>query len=64
MSATTARPAAGARRGNPLAVAQWVVVLVVGVLIVTLILAFNLIPRLSAGQKVMNAARPAFAAQR
>jgi hypothetical protein len=42
---------------------QWVVVLGVGVLVVTLILGLNLIPRLNAGQKVLNQARPAFQTQ-
>jgi hypothetical protein len=41
-------------------VLQWVVVLVVGVLVVAVVLGLNLIPRLSDGQKVLNAARPAF----
>jgi hypothetical protein len=40
------------------------VVLVVGVLVVTLVLGLNLISRLDDGQKVLNAAQPAFAAQR
>ena len=41
-------------------VLQWVVVLGVGVLVVTVVLGLNLIPRLNAGQKVLNASRPAF----
>ena len=45
-------------------VLQWVIVLVVGVLVVTVVLGLNLIPRLNDGQKVLNAAKPAFAAQR
>ena len=43
---------------------QWVVVLVVGVLVVTVVLGLNLIPRLNDGQKVLDAARPAFAPER
>jgi hypothetical protein len=43
---------------------QWVVVLVVGVLVVTLVLGLNLISRLDDGQKVLNAAQPAFTAAR
>ena len=42
------------------AILQWVVVLVVGVLVVTLVLGLGLISRLNDGQKVLNAARPAF----
>ncbi|MGA3363329.1 MAG: hypothetical protein ABSD82_15050, partial [Solirubrobacteraceae bacterium] len=42
------------------AVLQWVVVLVVGILVVTLVLGLNLISRLDDGQKVLNAAQPAF----
>ena len=42
------------------AILQWVVVLVVGVLVVTLVLGLGLISRLDDGQKVLNAARPAF----
>jgi hypothetical protein len=42
------------------AVLQWVVVLVVGVLVVTLVLGLGLISRLDDGQKVLNAAAPAF----
>ena len=45
-------------------VLQWIVVLVVGVLVVTVVLGLNLISRLDDGQKVLNAARPAFASQR
>jgi hypothetical protein len=45
-------------------VLQWVVVLVVGVFVVTVVLGLNLIPRLNDGQKVLNAARPAFASNR
>jgi len=47
-------------RGSRSAVLQWVVVLVVGVLVVTIVLGLNLIPRLNAGQKVLDSARPAF----
>jgi hypothetical protein len=43
---------------------QWVVVLVVGVVVVTLVLGLNLIPRLNDGQKVLDSARPAFAPAR
>jgi hypothetical protein len=53
-----------ARNENRSGVLQWVVVLVVGVLVVTLVLALNLISRLSDGQKVLDAARPAFASER
>ncbi len=42
---------------------QWVIVLGVGVLVATLILGLGLIPRLNAGQKVLNGARPAFQSQ-
>ena len=45
-------------------VLQWVVVLVVGVLVVTLVLGLGLVSRLDDGQKVLNAARPAFAPER
>jgi cytochrome bd-type quinol oxidase subunit 1 len=45
-------------------VLQWVIVLVVGVLVVTVVLGLNLIPRLNDGQKVLNAARPAFTPER
>ena len=52
------------KSGSRSGVLQWVVVLVVGVLVVTVVLGLNLIPRLSGGQKVLNAARPAFAPER
>jgi len=52
------------KRGSRSGVLQWVVVLVVGVLVVTVVLGLNLIPRLDAGQKVLNAAKPAFATER
>jgi hypothetical protein len=52
------------RSGSRSGVLQWVVVLVVGVLVVTVVLGLNLIPRLNDGQKVLDAAKPAFAAQR
>ena len=52
------------KSGSRSGVLQWVVVLVVGVLVVTVVLGLNLIPRLSDGQKVLDAARPAFNAQR
>ena len=45
-------------------VLQWVVVLVVGVFVVTVVLGLNLIPRLNDGQKVLDSARPAFASDR
>ncbi len=45
-------------------VLQWVVVMVVGVVVVTLVLGLGLISRLDDGQKVLNAARPAFTSQR
>jgi len=50
--------------GSRSGVRQWVVVLVVGVLVVTVVLGLNLIPRLNDGQKVLDAARPAFAPER
>jgi uncharacterized membrane protein len=52
------------RIGSQIAVLQWVVVLVVGVIVVAIVLGLNLIPRLNDGQKVLNAAKPAFTAQR
>jgi hypothetical protein len=53
-----------ARSGNRVGVLEWVVVLGVGAIVVALVLGLNLIPRLNDGQKVLNAARPAFNAQR
>ena len=53
-----------AKNGSRSGVLQWVVVLVVGVLVVTVVLALNLIPRLNSGQKVLDGARPAFATER
>ncbi|MDQ6777447.1 MAG: hypothetical protein M3071_14805 [Actinomycetota bacterium] len=53
-------PARNTSRGPVL---QWVVVLVVGIVVVTLVLGLNLITRLSAGQDVINAAKPAFTTQ-
>ena len=50
--------------GSRSGVLQWVVVLVVGVLVVTVVVGLNLIPRLNDGQKVLDAARPAFAPER
>jgi hypothetical protein len=47
-------------RENRSGVLQWVIVLGVGALVVTVVLALKLIPRLSDGQKVLNGARPAF----
>ena len=52
------------RSGSRAGVLEWVVVLVVGVLVVTLVLGLGLISRLDDGQKVLNAAQPAFTAQR
>jgi hypothetical protein len=52
------------KSGSRSAVLQWVVVLVVGVFVVAVVLGLNLIPRLNDGQKVLNAARPAFASDR
>src|SRR5450432_4648340 len=46
--------------GSRSGVLQWVVVLVVGILVTAVVLGLNLIPRLSDGQKVLNAAKPAF----
>jgi hypothetical protein len=45
---------------NRSGVLQWVIVLGVGALVVTVVLALKLIPRLSDGQKVLNGAKPAF----
>ena len=53
-----------AKSGSRSGVLQWVVVLVVGVLVVTVVLGLNLIPRLNDGQKVLDAARPAFVPER
>ena len=52
------------KSGSRSGVLQWVVVLVVGVLVVTVVLGLNLISRLNDGQKVLDAARPAFAPER
>ena len=52
------------KSGSRSGVLQWVVVLVVGVLVVTVVLGLNLIPRLNDGQKVLDAARPAFVPER
>jgi hypothetical protein len=52
------------KSGNRSGVLQWVVVLVVGVLVVTVVLGLNLIPRLNDGQKVLDASRPALASER
>lgn len=49
---------------NRSAVLQWVIVLGVGALVVTVVLALNLIPRLDGGQKVLNGAKPAFTNER
>jgi len=53
-----------ASNGSRSGVLQWVVVLVVGVAVVTVVLGLSLISRLNDGQKVLNAARPAFASER
>jgi hypothetical protein len=53
-------PARNTSRGPVL---QWVVVLVVGIVVVTLVLGLNLITRLNDGQQVINAAKPAFTTQ-
>jgi hypothetical protein len=50
--------------GKRIGVLQWVVVLLVGVIVVAIVLGLKLIPRLNDGQKVLDAARPAFSAQR
>jgi hypothetical protein len=52
------------RIASRIGVLQWVVVLVVGVLVVAIVLGLKLIPRLDDGQKVLDAARPAFTADR
>ncbi|MDX6398944.1 MAG: hypothetical protein QOJ43_2352 [Gaiellaceae bacterium] len=52
------------KSGSRSGVLQWVVVGVVGVLVVAVVLVLNLIPRLNDGQKVLDAARPAFAPER
>ena len=48
-------PARHTSRGPVL---QWVVVLVVGIVVVTLVLGLNLISRLNAGHEVLNTAGP------
>ncbi len=53
-----------ARKPSRSGVLQWVIVLVVGVLVLVLVLGLGLISRLSSGQKVLNAAGPAFVPQR
>lgn len=50
-------PRTEANRG---AVVRWSVVLVVGVVVVAVVLGLRLIPRLNAGQQVLDGARPAF----
>ena len=52
------------KSGSRSGVLQWVVVLVVGVLVVAVVLGLSLIPRLNDGQKVLDAAKPAFATER
>lgn len=51
-------------QANRVAVRQWSVVLTVGVLVVALVVGLKLIPRLNAGQKVLDGARPAFTGPR
>jgi NACalpha-BTF3-like transcription factor len=53
-----------AKSGSRSGVLQWVVVLVVGVLVVAVVLGLSLIPRLNDGQKVLDAAKPAFTSER
>lgn len=53
-----------ARTANRGPVFQWIVVLAVGVLVVAVVLGLQLIPRLDAGQKVLDGARPAFTTPR
>ena len=45
-------------------VLEGVIVLVVGLVVLTVVLALSLIPRLSDGQKVLDSSRPVFQAQR
>ncbi len=52
------------KSGSRSGVLQWVVVLVVGVVVVTVVLGLSLIPRLNDGQRVLDSARPAFAPER
>jgi hypothetical protein len=52
------------KSGSRSGLLQWVIVLVVGVVVVTLVLGLNLINRLNDGQKVLDSARPAFAQDR
>ena len=62
-----AKPSPDAKRGRiaqRLAVTQWSVVVLVGAIVIAIVLGLNLIPRLNAGQKVLNAAKPAFTSQR
>jgi hypothetical protein len=49
---------------NRSGVLQWVIVLGVGALVVTVVLGLNLIPRLNHGQKVLNGAKPVYTSQR
>ncbi len=51
------------RRGGLPGALAWVVVAVVGLFVCGVVLGFNLIPRLNAGQKVLNAAKPAFSTE-
>ena len=50
--------------GRAHAKALWGLVTVVGVLVIAMVLVLQLIPRLDAGQKVLDDARPAFTDQR
>jgi hypothetical protein len=49
---------------NRSAVLQWVIVLGVGALVAAVVLGLQLIPRLNDGQKVLDAAQPAFTSPR
>jgi hypothetical protein len=51
-------------QGNRGVAGQWLVVLAVGVIVVAVVLGLRLIPRLNAGQDVLDAARPAFTTER
>jgi hypothetical protein len=50
-------------RENRSGVLQWVIVFGVGGLVVAVVLALNLVPRLNHGQKVLDGAKPAFTSQ-
>ena len=49
---------------RPIAAAGWSVVIVVGAVVVGLVLGLSLFPRLTAGQALVDGARPAFASAR